>query len=115
MRCIIDVDVVVLVIFVYVIVDLFEPLVFVVVAALWVILYVDVVIVILVYLCSAVRTFFDAIGFLVLFCEGRLLVGCMWLSTKWEYLVYGFGVLIRGMVGWAGDQCWMTLDDAVFV
>jgi len=61
-------------------------------------------------------------GFLVPPVEGRLLVGCTWLTAKWPHLdpppaaPDGEPVtLIRGMVGRDGDQAWAELDDAALV
>ena len=60
-------------------------------------------------------------GFLVPPVEGRLLVGCTWLSAKWPHLAAGrpdgdpAPVLVRGMVGRDGDQAWAALDDEALV
>jgi oxygen-dependent protoporphyrinogen oxidase len=53
-------------------------------------------------------------GFLVPPIEGRLLVGCSWLTAKWRHLGAAAGdrlVLLRAMVGRDGDQAWAGLDD----
>jgi oxygen-dependent protoporphyrinogen oxidase len=54
-------------------------------------------------------------GFLVPPVEGRLLVGCTWLTEKWPHLLTEASsptpVLIRAMVGRDGDQAWSLLDD----
>ena len=49
-------------------------------------------------------------GFLVPRREGRLVVGCTWLSSKWPHLSDG-PVLVRCAVGRAGDERWRQLDD----
>jgi protoporphyrinogen/coproporphyrinogen III oxidase len=53
-------------------------------------------------------------GFLVPPVEGELVVGCSWLSQKWpqpddEHL------LVKVMVGRAGDSRWLAMDDAELV
>jgi len=61
-------------------------------------------------------------GFLVPPVEGRLLVGCTWLTAKWPHLRSGLRsglqqdpVLVRAMVGRDGDQAWAALDDVALV
>ncbi len=49
-------------------------------------------------------------GFLVPRREGRLVVGCTWLSSKWPHLSGG-PVLVRCAVGRVGDERWRQLDD----
>lgn len=85
------------------------------VTALRAIPYVDVATVNLAYPRDAFPTELDATGFLVPPCEGRLLVGCTWLSTKWAHLAGGPSVLIRGMVGRSGDHRFAALDDDALV
>jgi oxygen-dependent protoporphyrinogen oxidase len=80
-------------------------------AALREIPYVDVASVNLVYPPEAVVRPLDATGFLVPPEEGRLLVGCTWLSAKWPHLADPDVMLIRGLVGRYGDQRWMRLTD----
>lgn len=53
----------------------------------------------------------DGTGFMVPPVEGELLVGCSWLSSKWPHLVGKDVLLIRSMVGRAGDQRWTAFDD----
>jgi protoporphyrinogen/coproporphyrinogen III oxidase len=54
-------------------------------------------------------------GFLVPPVEGRLLVGCSWLSAKWPHLGHHQHTVLRCMVGRDGDQAWAELDDAQLV
>jgi oxygen-dependent protoporphyrinogen oxidase len=56
-------------------------------------------------------------GFLVPPVEGRLLVGCTWLSRKWRHLGVAAAdrVVLRAMVGRDGDQSWAQLDDDALV
>ena len=58
-------------------------------------------------------------GFLVPPGEGRLLVGCTWLSAKWPQLRARAErenvVVLRCMVGRDGDQIWAGLDDEALV
>lgn len=53
-------------------------------------------------------------GFLVPQQEGRLVVGCTWLSSKWPHLDGG-PVLVRCAVGRFGDERWHALDDTELV
>jgi oxygen-dependent protoporphyrinogen oxidase len=50
-------------------------------------------------------------GFLVPPVENRFIVGCTWLTNKWPHLVNDDVVLIKSMVGRAGDRRWLTLSD----
>lgn len=84
-------------------------------AALREIPYVDVATVTLAYPAAAIGRPLDATGFLVPPIEGRLLVGCTWLSAKWARLAGGEHVLLRAMVGRSGDRRWVELDDATLV
>lgn len=77
--------------------------------------YVDVATVTLAYPRQVVRRPLDATGFLVPPVEGRLLVGCSWLSSKWSALGDQDCVLIRAMVGRSGDRRWLDLDDDTLV
>lgn len=58
-------------------------------------------------------------GFLVPPGEGRLLVGCTWLTTKWPQLRERAEqqqmLVVRCMVGRDGDQVWADLDDEALV
>ncbi len=54
-------------------------------------------------------------GFLVPPAEGRLLVGCTWLSSKWPSLADSETALIRCMVGRDGDDAWAALDDEALI
>ncbi len=51
-------------------------------------------------------------GFLVPPGQGRLLVGCTWLSSKWPQPAAASTVVIRAMVGRDGDRRLADLDDA---
>jgi oxygen-dependent protoporphyrinogen oxidase len=84
--------------------------------ALRAVTYADVATVTLSYPRTAIAHALDATGFLVPRCEGRFLVGCTWLTSKWPNLAADSGVvIIRGLVGRAGDHRWMELDDAALV
>ncbi len=58
-------------------------------------------------------------GFLVPPGEGRVLVGCTWLTVKWPQLRAGAErekvLVLRCMVGRDGDQIWAGLDDEALV
>jgi oxygen-dependent protoporphyrinogen oxidase len=92
--------------------------------------YVGVAMVVLAYPPDAVPEGLHGTGFLVPPAEGRLLVGCTWLTAKWPHLTARWPhltvkwphlvdgappspppVLIRAMVGRDGDQVWSGLDD----
>ncbi|MFN8075171.1 MAG: protoporphyrinogen oxidase [Kineosporiaceae bacterium] len=64
---------------------------------------------------SAVPGELAATGFLVPPGAGRLLVGCSWLTSKWEHLRNDETVLFRCMVGRDGDQVFTDLDDETLV
>jgi oxygen-dependent protoporphyrinogen oxidase len=50
-------------------------------------------------------------GFLVPRGEGRFLVGCTLLTSKWPHLDGASHALVRAAVGRAGDERWRQLDD----
>ena len=50
-------------------------------------------------------------GFLVPPVEGELTVGCTWLSQKWPHLAQSAHVVIKTMVGRAGDSRWVAMTD----
>lgn len=50
-------------------------------------------------------------GFLVPPADRRLTVGCTWLSQKWPHLAQREHVVIKTMVGRAGDDRWVALGD----
>jgi len=77
--------------------------------------YVDVATIVLIYPAAAVGRPLDATGFLVPPADGRLMVGCSWLSAKWSRLSSEKVVVIRAMVGRAGDQRGASLDDATLI
>ncbi len=54
-------------------------------------------------------------GFLVPPVEGLFLVGCTWLTNKWPRLANDETVLIKCMVGRAGDQRWLDMTDEQIV
>ncbi|MEZ5119058.1 MAG: protoporphyrinogen oxidase [Candidatus Nanopelagicales bacterium] len=54
-------------------------------------------------------------GFLVPPVEERFVVGCSWLTNKWPHLVNDDVVLIKSMVGRAGDRRWLTMSDQQIV
>ena len=90
---------------------LLEPLAPQASAALREVAYNALATVLLAYPEPAVSRPLDATGFLVPPCDGRLIVGCSWLSAKWPHLVGGGMTLIRCVVGRYGDQEWPQLDD----
>ena len=77
--------------------------------------YVEVATIVVVYPAAAVGRRLDATGFLVPPAEGRLLVGCSWLSAKWPRLSSESVVVLRAMVGRAGDERAAFLDDATLI
>ena len=77
--------------------------------------YVEVATIVLIYPAAAVGRRLDATGFLVPPAEGRLLVGCSWLSAKWPRLSSESVVVLRAMVGRAGDERAASLDDATLI
>lgn len=77
--------------------------------------YADVATVTLAYPSTAIGRELDANGFLVPPVEGRFLVGCTWLSSKWPALAGEDRVLIRAMVGRSDDRRWTGLDDDALV
>jgi oxygen-dependent protoporphyrinogen oxidase len=104
--------------------DLLRPLAPAAADALAGIEYVGVATVIMAYPRSAMPPGLRGTGFLVPPVEGRLLVGCTWLTEKWPHLADGSSggptgpdapVLIRAMVGRDGDQRWADLDDDALV
>ena len=72
--------------------------------------YADVATVLLTYPRAAVRRVLDATGFLVSPREGRLLVGCTWLSVKWPQLRSAESVILRCQVGRVGDDRWLAMS-----
>lgn len=54
-------------------------------------------------------------GFLVPPIEREFIVGCSWLTNKWPHLVNDDVVLIKCMVGRAGDRRWLPMSDAEIV
>ena len=54
-------------------------------------------------------------GFLVPPEEKAFIVGCTWLSAKWAHVADGKHVIVRAMVGRAGDDRWVTMTDAAIV
>lgn len=101
--------------------DLLRPLAPAAADALGGIEYVGVATVIMAYPRTALPAGTRGTGFLVPPAEGRMLVGCTWLTEKWPHLVAGATggpsgaeapVLIRAMVGRDGDRAWADLDDA---
>jgi len=80
-------------------------------AALAQIEYVDVATVMLSYRRDQVAHPLDRTGFLVPPVDGRLLVGCSWLTSKWGHLAHDTRVVIRAMVGRDGDTRWTTMSD----
>ena len=77
--------------------------------------YVDVATITLNYPADAIGRRLDATGFLVPPAEGRLVVGCSWLSAKWPHLSSETVAVLRAMVGRSGDQRWASLDDATLI
>mgnify|MGYP000846157211 FL=1 len=54
-------------------------------------------------------------GFLVPPIEREFIVGCSWLTNKWPHLANEDVVLIKSMVGRAGDTRWLSMSDAEIV
>lgn len=50
-------------------------------------------------------------GFLVPPVEGRLIVGCTWLTQKWPHLAGHDVLLVKSMVGRSGDTRWLGMTD----
>ncbi|WP_166792657.1 protoporphyrinogen oxidase [Cryobacterium algoricola] len=84
-------------------------------AALAGIPYTDVATICLAYPRSALGRPLGGNGFLVPPVEGKLVVGCTVSSNKWPHLADEATVLIRCMVGRAGDTRWAGLDDETLV
>jgi protoporphyrinogen/coproporphyrinogen III oxidase len=80
-------------------------------AALRGIEYVDVATVMLAYERTDVDNALEGTGFLVPPIDGRLLVGCSWLTSKWGHLVNDSTVVLRAMVGRDGDRRFAAYDD----
>jgi oxygen-dependent protoporphyrinogen oxidase len=74
--------------------------------------YLGVATVTLAYDSGAVRRQLDATGFLVPAVEGRLVVGCTWMSAKWPHFADDTTVIVRALVGRAGDERLAAWDDA---
>jgi oxygen-dependent protoporphyrinogen oxidase len=63
------------------------------------------------YRTDQVRRPLDRTGFLVPPVDGRFLVGCSWLTSKWSHLAHDTRVVIRAMVGRDGDRRWLAMSD----
>ncbi|HYF71558.1 MAG TPA: protoporphyrinogen oxidase [Nocardioides sp.] len=72
--------------------------------------YVDVANVTLAFRRHEVPPLPPGTGFLVPPAEGELVVGCSWLSQKWPQPDDDL-VLVKTMVGRAGDTRWLAMDD----
>lgn len=72
--------------------------------------YVDVANVTLAFRRDQVAPLPPGTGFLVPPVEGELVVGCSWLSQKWPQPSDDL-VLVKTMVGRAGDNRWLRMDD----
>lgn len=72
--------------------------------------YVDVANVTLAFRRDQVPPLPPGTGFLVPPVEGELVVGCSWLSQKWPQPSDDL-VLVKTMVGRAGDTRWLAMDD----
>ena len=77
--------------------------------------YADVATVMLSYRRDQVARPLDRTGFLVPPVDGRLLVGCSWLTSKWGHLAHDTRVVIRAMVGRDGDARWTSMSDDALV
>ena len=91
--------------------DLLEPLAPGLSADLRDIPYVDVANATLAFRAEGLPTLPPGTGFLVPPVEERFIVGCSWLTNKWPHLVNDHVVLIKSMVGRAGDRRWLTMSD----
>ncbi len=76
--------------------------------------YVDVANVTLAFRHDQVPALPPGTGFLVPPVEGELVVGCSWLSQKWPQPDDDL-VLVKTMVGRAGDSRWTAMDDEQLV
>ena len=81
------------------------------VAALETIEYASVATVTLAYHRGALAGPLDGNGFLVPSADGRFIVGCTWMTSKWPQLAGADHAIIRCAVGRAGDARWVALDD----
>ena len=77
--------------------------------------YVDVATVTLFFSADEMPTLPQGTGFLVPPEEKAFIVGCTWLSAKWAHVADGKHVIVRAMVGRAGDDRWVTMTDAAIV
>lgn len=99
----------------YVTADLIEPLSPSAATTLREIPYVDVANVSLAFPRDRVPDLPPGTGFLVPPAEGELAVGCTWVTQKWPRPAGGDLVVIKTMVGRAGDRRWLTMSDAELV
>ena len=95
--------------------DLLEHLAPAAATALRGIEYVDVATVMLAFDLADVGNALEGTGFLVPPVDGRLLVGCSWLTSKWGHLVNDSTVVVRAMVGRDGDRRFTAYDDDALV
>ena len=114
-RTILDADAVVFATPAFATADLIESLAPAAAAVLRDIPYLDVATITLTYRARDVGHLLDATGFLVPPVEGRLLVGCSWLSAKWPHLAPASVVVLRAIVGRPGDRSWAALDDDTLI
>jgi oxygen-dependent protoporphyrinogen oxidase len=98
-----EADAVVLAVPAYVAADLVEAIAPAITGALRDVRYCDIASVTLAYPRHAITRPLDATGFLVPPIEGRLLVGCTWLSAKWPPLAGHRVAPIRCLIGGNGD------------
>lgn len=57
----------------------------------------------------------DSTGFLVPRSQGRLLVGCTFVTRKWPHVTAGDAEIVRCAVGRDGDARWQTMHDGEMV
>ncbi len=99
----------------YVSAELLRPTTPALAAELAAIPYVDVANATLAFRASDVPALPQGTGFLVPPIEKEFIVGCSWLTNKWPHLVNDDVVLIKSMVGRAGDTRWLSMSDAQIV
>jgi oxygen-dependent protoporphyrinogen oxidase len=73
--------------------------------------YVDVANATLAFRASDVPALPPGTGFLVPPIEREFIVGCSWLTNKWPHLANDDIVLVKCMVGRAGDKRWLPMSD----
>jgi oxygen-dependent protoporphyrinogen oxidase len=73
--------------------------------------YASVATVTLAYDRSALARPLKGTGFLVPRSEGRMVVGCTWMTSKWQHLASADHAIVRCAVGRSGDERWMSMPE----